>query len=134
MNRIRIPAGLNDEDVFLSWGPIKLSMRQLVTATGGGFLWFGSAKYFVMPIIGLTLFPAMLMTVWVMVMFLILAFIKVNKRPIDVWIGEKISFVFSPRTYILRDNANGNTQVDSDMYSDDDLDSMMTHVDRSRAY
>jgi hypothetical protein len=133
-NSVRIPASLNEEDVFLSYGPIKLSMRQLCVATGGLFVWFGVAKYFLMPLTHLTMFPALLGTVWVAAIFFALAFVKVQQRPIDQWIGDKLNFQFGTRTYVLRESGASRNSLEADMYSDDALDAMLESVERTKAY
>lgn len=134
-DRIRIPASLNDEDVFLSWGPIKLSMRQLATATAGVFLWIGVAKYMIMPLLSFTLLPALLATSWILAIFMALAFVKIRQRPIDQWIGEKINFLFSPQTFVLQEQKEDRrTELESDLYRDEDLDSMLETLPRTRSF
>jgi len=133
MERIRIPADLNEEDVFFSWGPIKMSMRQVVTSMGGIFLWVGVAKYFFAPLFGFSTFFAMFACGWIPVIGMALAFIKIRSRPIDVWVGQKLSFVFRPRTYILREpNSGHHTSVDTHGFSDDDIDVMLDYMERPK--
>lgn len=124
--RVKIPASLNDEDVFLSWGPVRMSMRQVVTILAGLFGWIGIAKYFVMPLLGFSLIFSMVACAWLPILAIAFAFVKVRQRPLENWLGDKISFHWSARTFILSNaNVENQTIQDSDLYSDRDIQALL---------
>jgi hypothetical protein len=126
MDRVRIPADLNEEDVFFSLGPVKLSIRQLLLLMGSVLVWYLVGRYMISNVFGITLIFAMLVTVWIPGVGFAFAFVKVAGRPLDVWIAEKLSFTFGARTYVMKDPAAGNG-VDADLDQDDDMQSLLDY-------
>jgi len=124
-DRVRIPADLNEEDVFFSLGPLKMSIRQLLLVFGSAMIWYLSARYF-LGWIGLTLPFAMLATIWIPLIGFAFAFAKMAGRPLDVWIAEKLAFVFGARTYVMRDPKSGQG-IEADLERDQDMDALMDY-------
>lgn len=124
--RVRIPSDLNEEDVFFSLGPIKMSIRQLLLVIGGFVIWYMVANYFLTGLIGINIFFAMVATLWIPLIGLSLAFVKVAGRPLDVWIAEKLAFTFGPRTYIMKDPKSG-SGVEANLDSDDDIQALLDY-------
>lgn len=125
MERVRIPASLNEPDIFLSIGPLKMSMRQLVTTFGCIFMWVGLSSY-MLPSIGLGGFLAYAGTFWLPLAGVAFSFVKIRGRPLDMWLGLKFSFIFGPRTFILRRPRSDRAMSQSNLeITDDDLDAMI---------
>lgn len=131
MDRVRIPTDLNDQDVFFAWGPIKLTLQQLILLFAGMLMWYGAADYMLRPIFGLNLMFGLLACLWILLIAIALAFMKVRGRPLDVWCAEKLSFIFGPRTFVLRDpNATGG--LEADLHEDADTDALIENFRRDR--
>jgi hypothetical protein len=131
MERVRIPTDLTDEDTFFAAGPVKLSLRQLMLLFGGLLIWYGVAAYFLQPLLGLNVIFGMIACSWIMGIFMALAFMKVRGRPVDVWVAEKLTFVFGARTFVLRDpNASGG--INADLERDEDVEALLQHQRRAR--
>lgn len=132
MERVRIPTDLNEEDHIFSWGPVKLSLRQLLILAFGVLLWYGAADMMLRPIFGLNLAFGMLACSWIMVISLILTFASVRGRPVDVWFAEKIAFHFGARTFVLKDPNHRGTGVQADLERDEDMEALLDYQRNSR--
>lgn len=125
MDRVRIPAALNDEDVFFSFGPVKMSLRQLSTVGFCFILWYGLGNQ-ILPGMGLSGLFAFIATIWLPILGIAISFVKIKGRPLDMWIGFKFTFMFGPRTYLLRKpNKDGSPLRKPGDMSDDDLQAMI---------
>jgi len=125
-NRVRIPSDLNEEDVFFSAGPIKLSIRQLTVVGLTMVVWYCAAKYALAGLLGLNMIFAMIACSWILAAGLAVAFVKIASRPIDMWIGDKISFIMGARTFVMReDNIYGNLEADLD--DDQDMQALLEY-------
>ena len=135
MERVVIPSALNEEDPFLPLGPIDFNIRQVVTMVISLFMWIGISSVMVQPLLGLTTGFSLLATAWLPTLGAIFAFVRVKGRPIDHWIGQKISFHFSARTFILKEPQTrgfGGMSNETDLYTDQDVDDMIGFLDRPR--
>ena len=130
-NRVRIPADLNEEDVFFSFGPIKMSIRQLLLVACGFIIWFMIGKYLLASALGMSVFFAMLATFWIPLIGLSFAFVKVAGRPLDVWIAEKLAFTFGARTYVMKDPKAGQG-IDANLDKDADIEALLDYRVRDR--
>jgi len=124
--RVRIPADLNEEDVFFSMGPIKMSIRQLLLVFGALIIWYLVANYILTAIVGITLIFSLIATIWIPAIGGCLAFVKVSGRPIDIWIAEKLAFTFSARTYVMRDQSSG-SGIEADLEHDADMQALLDY-------
>ena len=132
MENVRIPTDLTGEDVFFSWGPIHLSLRQVILLVGGVAIWYGSAAYFLQPLFGLNLIFALFANSWILALAFSLAFVKVRGKTVDVWVAEKLTFAFSPRIYEMRDPYSTRQGLNADLYRDDDIDALLEHQRQRR--
>jgi len=132
MENVRIPTDLTGEDTFFSWGPINLSLRQLILIAVGILMWYGSAAYFLQPIFGLNLVFGLFATSWILGVSLALAFVKVRGKSVDVWVAEKLSFAFSPRIFEMRDPHATRDGLNADLDRDDDIEAMLDHQRQRR--
>lgn len=105
MEPTRIPASLNEESVFISASEIKLSPRQLVILLLAGGGWFVVSAFF-SSLLHINQFFMMFFFSWILIGGLAMAFMKVDGKKLDEWLGEKWSFEFSPKTYVLKDEGN----------------------------
>src|SRR5208283_3269054 len=102
MEPTRIPASLNEEDVFT----MHMSMRQLVIVVVSGLFWFGAGE-FSASIIGINMVLTMIFFSWIFFGGIALAFVKIDGRKLDEYLGEKFNFELNPKTYILKDESLG---------------------------
>ncbi len=126
--RVRVPADLNTDDVFLSLGLVKLSLVQLVTVAFGLLLWVGVAKYMMpsVPLLHLNGLGAYIASAWIPLTAIALVTVKVKGRPLDWWVGQKFSFYFGARTYILREQRyNRGLGQGADLYRDYDAEALL---------
>lgn len=130
---VHIPADLNGKDTFLPLGPFSLSLPQVVILLGSIFLWWGVAKYFLAAPFGLAEGFGMIATCWIPGLSIAFAFGRVRGRPLDMWVSEKVSFHFQPRTFVLKDSKQQLDRSGSvDMYNDRDVEDMIRRLDRPR--
>lgn len=133
MSRVRIPSDLNEEDVFFSAGPVKLSIRQLTVLAASAAVWYCVAKVFLVGLLGITTLFALIACSWILIIGVALAFAKIGHRPLDVWIGDKISFVMSARTYTMREeDAYGD--LDANLEEDHDIQALLEHRQHNRGH
>ena len=102
MEPTRIPASLNEESVFISISELKLSMRQLMLILFGGVLWFGIAT-FISNLFHINQFFALLAFSWILLGSFAFAFIRVDGKKLDEYLGEKLAYEFGPKTYVLKE-------------------------------
>ena len=126
MERVRIPADLNEEDVFFSMGPVKLSIRQLTILAVTIILWYVVSAKLVAGIIGINTVFAMIACSWILIAGLALCFVKIGHRPIDVWIGDKISFIMGARTFVMREDGHGG-DLQANLEQDQDMNALLEH-------
>lgn len=129
--RVRIPSDLNEEDVFFSLGPIKLSIRQLLLVIGSILIWYMVSQYLITGVFGLTMIFSLMTTCWIPLSGATLAFVRVAGRPIDIWIAEKLAYTFGPRTYLMRDVKAGRG-VQADLDRDSDIEALLDYRLRDR--
>jgi hypothetical protein len=108
MEPTRIPASLNEEDVFT----LHMSTRQLVIVVVGALLWFGAGS-FSASIIGVNMILTMIFFSWIFFGGLALAFMRVDGMKLDGYLGEKFNFELHPKTYILKEE--GLEEEDDDL-------------------
>lgn len=131
MSRVRIPSDLNEEDVFFSAGPVKLSIRQLTVIGASAALWYCVAQVVLVGMIGLTTIFALIACSWILLLGLAIAFLKIGHRPLDVWIGDKISFIMSARTYTMREEDTYG-DLHADLEEDKDIQALLEHRQHHR--
>lgn len=129
--RVRIPSDLNEEDVFFSFGPIKMSIRQLLLIFGGVILWYLAGKY-ILGAIGIGLAFGMIASVWIPLVAFAFAFVQVAGRPLDVWIAEKLAFTFGARTYVMR-APDAKSGIDANLDRDEDMEALLDYRVRERS-
>lgn len=128
--RVRIPSDLNEEDVFFSLGPIKMSIRQLLILFGGAIVWYIVSEYF-LGALGINMLFALIATVWIPLGALAFAFMKIAGRPLDVWIAEKLAFTFGARTYVMKDPEAGRG-IEARLDKDEDMEALLDYRIRDR--
>jgi hypothetical protein len=131
MERVRIPADLNEEDVFFSMGPVKLSIRQLTIIGLTLVIWYVVAAKLVAGLIGINTIFAMIACSWILIVGLALCFAKIGHRPIDVWIGDKISFIMGARTFVMREDNHGG-DLQANLSEDQDMNALLEHHSNHR--
>ena len=98
MEPTRIPASLNEEDIFT----LHMSIRQLVTVLIGFFVWF-VVSTFTSGVLGVNSLWTMLFFSWIFMSGIALALVKIDGKKLDEYLGEKLKFEFGPKTYILKE-------------------------------
>lgn len=126
MERVRIPADLNEEDVFFSLGPIKLSIRQLTILGLTLVIWYLVSAKLVAGLLGINTAFAMIACSWILIGGLSLCFVKIGHRPIDVWVGDKISFIMGARTFVMREDGDGR-DLQASLEEDQDMNALLEH-------
>lgn len=112
MEPTRIPASLNEEDIFT----LHMSIRQLVTVIVGFFVWF-VVSTFTSSLLGINSLLTMLFFSWIFMAGIALAMVKIDGRKLDEYLGEKLKFELSPKTYILQGEEKGDEVVIEDVGS-----------------
>lgn len=128
---MRIPSDLNEEDVFFSLGPIKMSLRQLILIFATVIVWYLAGKY-ILGIFGINLLFGMIATLWIPAVGLSFAFVTVAGRPLDIWIAEKLAFTFGARTYIMRDSKTSRGS-EANLERDEDMEALLDYRIRDRS-
>jgi hypothetical protein len=111
-----VPADLNTEDEWV----FNLSLRQLILIGGGLVFWFGAAQVILSNMIGLNILFAMLATIWIPGLAAALAFVTISGRPLDLWAGQKLAFLYGKRTYLLTHKPQQRDVIDRDLNAADD--------------
>lgn len=111
-----VPADLNTEDEWV----FNLSLRQLILIGGSLVFWFGTAQVVLNSMLGLNMMFAMLGTVWIPILGGALAFVTISGRPLDLWVGQKLAFLYGKRTYLLTHRPQDRKVLDRDLDAPDD--------------
>jgi hypothetical protein len=118
----RIPASLNEEDLFLSLGPIKLSMREMLAFAIGLSTWYMVGKIIGVQIFGAQLFGLILLSPVLYVTWVI-GKKKKEGKPFEQWLADKIVFSFESRQYTLLDKRDYTEAVDDVKFTIEDEES-----------
>jgi hypothetical protein len=104
--RTKLPTFVEQEDPFLKWEFLTLSMRQMLTILGGLVAW-GFAKALTSTVLGVIsidvsgLFTGLIWS-WLIVAALYLALRTVDGRPYEEYLTLKLLFLTEPRHYVLK--------------------------------
>lgn len=75
----------------------------------------------------------MFATAWIPALGVVFTFVTIRGRPIDVWLGDKISFIMTPRTFVLKEQREGwKAQLEADPYTDADVEVMLNQLERAQ--
>jgi hypothetical protein len=121
----KLPTHIDDEDVILAVGPIRLSLRQILLILMGFVAWIiaRSMTTALMPISGLF---AGLLWIWLLIAAVAFALVKRDGRPLEEWLTRWLTWKTSPQRYILRESKKSRRAKDvedADWFeiSDDDF-------------
>lgn len=133
LDPIDIPPDLEKEDVFLPLGPVKFSFRQVFLTVVGLVGWAGGSGYLLSPMLGLTMLPSLILGFPWVILCVTFAFVKIHRRPLDVFLSEKWSFYFGPRIYVARDeHADPDAGLHADLDRDHEAEEIQKYLDRPR--
>jgi hypothetical protein len=98
----KLPAQTDDEDILLSAGPIRWSLRQILMMLSGFVAWF-IACAITTAILPINSLFAYVLWSWILVVSAVLALVKRDGRPLEEWITRWLTWKTSPQKYILKD-------------------------------